>query len=178
MMKVTLIMIAILLLSGCGAASSRQNTDNPNSARSSAQSAKADEPGYEVKIMRKGAEFASYSHSGPRAVALYDGQSFMMFFASNDNKDVLTVAIQGVQEGAYSLPADNGAPKQGEARLDFIDEKELLVLIPDKGELKLEKFTEKQCSGSFTGTGIDIKGVPFSIEGKFSNLTVKDVEEK
>jgi hypothetical protein len=177
-MKVTWILIAVLLLSGCGAASSGQNTGKPNSARSSAQSAKTDAPGYEVKVIRNGAELASYSHTGPRAVALYDGQSFMMFFASNDNKDVLTVAIQGVQEGVYSLPADTGAPKQGEARLELIDEKELLVLIPGKGELKLDKFAENQCSGSFTGTGIDIKGVPFSIEGKFSNVTVKGVAEK
>ena len=176
-MKTTLIVMVALLVTACGTASFGQKEVNRNPSFSSAPGAAAGEAKYEVRVIRNDAELASYDHSGPRAVALHDGQSFEMFFASNDNKKVLTVAIQGANAGSYPLPSHTGAPKQGEARLEFRNDSDPLVLIPIKGELKLETYADKRCSGSFTGVGTDLNGVKFSIEGRFINLTVKNVEE-
>lgn len=173
-MKATLILVASFCFAACGWASTTKQQTTP----SSTQSAATGEPSYEVRVMRNGLELAAYNHTGPRAVGLFDSQSFELFLASNDNQNVLMVGIQGVNVGRYALPADKGAAKPGEARLEFINNKETLVLIPDKGELRLETSSGKHCSGSFTGTGTDLKGLPFTIEGKFSNLTIKDVAER
>ena len=177
-MKVTLIVIAILLLTACSSASSGQQTANQSSTSKAAQGAKTGDARYEVKVMRNGAGLASYSQTGSRPTTLYDGRSMIMFLNSPDDKHILTVSLQAARAGAYPLATEGGAPKQDEARLEFMSENAPVVLIAEKGELKIEEFDEKTCSGTFAGTGTDIKGVKFAIEGSFSNMGVKNVAGK
>lgn len=116
---------------------------------------------------------ASYKQVGARGVgAIFDGKLLQMYLASPDNKHVLTVDIKGTKAGVYPLTTQYEPAKPGEARLNFMTEVPP-VLIPGSGEVKLVEFSEMSCSGSFTGTGTDIKGAKFSIEGSFSNVVVK-----
>jgi len=80
-----------------------------------------------------------------------------------------------VKSVVYPLATQYETAKPGEARLNFMTEGPP-ALIPAKGEVgevNLDEFSETSCSGSFNGTGTDIKGARFEIEGRFSKLVVK-----
>lgn len=131
-----------------------------------------DASGYEVNVTKNGTELAAYKQVGARsASASFDGDLVQIILASPDNQHVLTIDIQAAQAGTYPLAPQYDAPKAGQARLNFLTAAPP-ALIPAVGEVTLSEFTEQFCSGSFTGTGTDIKGDTFSIEGNFSKLVV------
>ncbi len=173
-MKLAVVLIAALLVAVCDQPGS--NTTGVGPASSSANAETQAESGFAVKVTLNGAEFASYRISGPRTLVLNDGGVLTMFLSSNDNKNILTLHIQGTSTGTYPLPAHDGAPKQGEARMELMHDDKPPVRIPTEGEVRLEKFDNNQCSGSFKGTGTDYQGGKFVIEGSFSNLGVKTVD--
>lgn len=159
------------LLTACGSSAPGNSGTNPFSDRSSTQAVKEDSR-WEVKVTKNGVELASYKQVGARGVgAIFDGKLIQMYLASPDNKHVLTVDIQGSKAGVYPLATQYEPAKLGEARLNFMTEAPP-ALIPAKGEVKLDEFSETSCSGSFTGTGTDIKGAKFTIDGTFSKLAV------
>lgn len=171
-----LILFVTFLLTSCGGSAPADGGKNQVSDRSSTQPVKTDDSGWEVRVTKNGAELASYKQVGARGVgAIFDGKLIQMYLASPDNKHVLTVDIQGSKAGFYPLPTQYESAKAGEARLNFMTEGPP-ALIPAKGEVKLDEFNETSCSGSFTGTGTDIKGAKFTIEGSFSKLVVKKHE--
>ena len=173
MKNANLILFMALLLAGCGGSAPADGGTNQGSDRLSTQAVKADDSRWEVNVTRNGAVVASYKQVGARGVgAIFDGKLIQMYLASPDNKNVLTVDIQGARAGVYPLATQYEAAKLGEARLNFMTEAPP-ALIPAKGEVKLDEFSETSCSGSFTGTGTDIKGAKFSIEGSFSKLVAK-----
>ena len=178
-MKSVLMIISTLLLAACGAAPPDQNSATRSPGQLPATSEKAATARFEVKVTRSGQEFASYRQAGERTTVMYDGDSIMVFLGSPDNKQHLTVTLQATKAGAYPLAPEDAAPKQNEAKLEFISENaDPPVLVASKGELKLDKLDEKYCSGSFTGSGTDIRGVMFTLEGSFSNMGVKTIAEK
>jgi hypothetical protein len=178
-MKFVLIMVSTLLLAGCDAASSDHNSATRSPAQSPATAAKTETARFEVKVTKSGQEFASYRQIGERTAVMYDGASVMIFLGSPDNKQHLTVTLEAAKAGAYPLAPEEAAPKQNEAKLEFISENaDPPVLIASKGELNLDKLDDKYCSGSFTGAGTDIRGVMFTLEGSFSNMGVKTIAEK
>jgi len=138
----------------------------------SAQAVEPDDSGYEVKVTKNGAELAAYKRVGARGgSATFAGSLIQIILASPDNQHVLTIDIRAAQAGTYPLAPQYEAPKAGQSRLDFLTVVPP-ALIPAVGEVKLSEFTEQFCSGSFTGTGTDIKGATFSIDGSFSKLVV------
>ncbi len=168
-----LTLVVTFLFTSCGGSAPGNGVTNQVSERSSTQSVKTEDSGWEVKVTKNGAELASYKQVGARGVgAIFDGKLIQMYLASPDNKHVLTIDIQGSKAGVYPLSTQYEAAKAGEARLNFMTEAPPAI-IPAKGEVKLDQFNETSCSGSFTGTGTDIKGARFSIEGSFSKLVVK-----
>ena len=179
-MKSILIMISTLLLAACGAASSDQNSASQRPAQSRATAASTETGSYEVKVTRDGKAVASYSQTVARPTALFDDGSIMIFLGSPDNKHILTVTLQAAMAGAYPLAPEADAPKQNEAKLEFMTEiaDPPMVLIASNGELKMDKFDQKYCSGSFIVAGTDVRGVKFTIEGSFSNIGVKKPAEK
>jgi len=173
----TLVLLVALLHAACGSVSQGGGVvTNQVSERSPTQALKTDDSLYEVKVTKNGDVLATYNQKSSRGVgALFDGKLIQMYLASPDNKHVLMIDIQGSKAGVYPLPTQYEAAKAGEARLNFMTEAPP-ALIPDKGEVKLDEFSETSCSGSFTGTSTDIKGAKFSIEGRFSKLAVKKAE--
>jgi hypothetical protein len=168
-----LILFLTFLFTSCGGTAPADGGKNQVSNRSSTLAVETEDSGWEVKVTKNGAELASYKQVGARGVgAIFDGKLIQMYLASPDNKHVLMIDIQGSKTGFYPLPTQYEAAKAGEARLNFMTEGPP-ALIPAKGEVKLDEFSETSCSGSFTGTGTDIKGAKFTIEGSFSNLVVK-----
>jgi hypothetical protein len=171
-----LILFVTFLFTACGGAAPADGGTNRVSNQSSTQAVKTDDSGWEVKVTKNGADLASYKQVGARGVgAIFDGKLLQMYLASPDNKHVLTIDIEGSKTGVYPLPTQYEAAKPGEARLNFMTEAPP-ALIPGKGEVKLDEFSETSCSGSFTGTGTDINGAKFTIEGSFSKLVVKKHE--
>lgn len=166
-MKLFLVLFSALLLAVCD--------QTPSSSSSKTET--RGEPGFEVKVMLDGAEFAAYRVSGNRTLAMNDSGVLTLFLSSNDNKNILTINIQGTNPGNYPLPSNYDAPKQGQARMELMHDETPPVRIATEGEVKLEKFGNNQCSGSFKGTGTDYQGGKFSIEGSFTNLGVKTVAE-
>jgi hypothetical protein len=168
--------VALLHASCSGVSQGGSVVTNQVLERSPTNAVKTDDAFYEVKVTKNGAELASYKQVGARGVgAIFDGKLIEMYLASPDNKHVLTIDIEGSKTGVYPLPAQYETAKAGEARLNFMTEAPP-ALIPGKGEVKLNEFSETSCSGSFAGTGTDIKGAKFSIEGSFSKLVVKKHE--
>lgn len=172
MTKSNLILLLLTFLcTACGGAVSSLSVTKQ--AAASVQTAKTAASNFEVKVMKNGTELASYQQIGARgASALFDGKAVLLLLASPDNKHVLTIDLQGAKAGDYPLAMQYEPAKPGEARLNFMTEGPP-ALIPATGVVKLDEFNENYCSGSFTSTGTDIKGAPFSIEGKFSKLVVK-----
>lgn len=164
-MKLFLVLISALLLAVCDQTSSSSKTES------------LAESGFEVKVTLNGAEFAAYSVSGNRTLAMNDTGVLTLFLSSNDNKNVLTLEIQGTNTGTYPFPSNDAAPKQGQARMELMHDEKPPVRIATEGAVKLEKFGDNQCSGSFRGTGTDYEGGKFTIEGSFTNLGVKNVAE-
>ena len=171
-MKFAVVLISALLLNTCGQETSNPTTPGNDATSSSKQTEARGDAGYEVRAMLNDAELASYKYSGSKAVALNDGESLTMFLYSNDNKNVLTVTIQGTKAGNYPLRGFE-APKPGEARLELMHDDKPPVRIATNGEVRLDKLANDLCSGSFKGTGTDINGGKFSIEGSFTNMGVK-----
>lgn len=171
-MKFVVVLLAALLLAVCGQTTSSPTTPRNDSTSASKQTEAPQDAGYEVRAMLNGAELASYTYSGSKTVALNDGESLTLFLYSNDNKNVLTLVIQGTKVGNYSLPGSDAAPKPGEARLELLHDDKPPVRIATNGEVRLETLTDNRCSGSFKGTGTDINGGKFSIEGNFTNMMV------
>ena len=167
-MKYQAIMLVTLLFTACGVSvPDSGGGKNQVSDPSSTQAVKTDSSGWEVKVTKNGAELASYKQVGARGVgAIFDGKLIQMYLASPDNRHVLTLDIQGAKAGVYPLATQYEPAKPGEARLNFMTEAPP-ALIPAKGEVKLDEFSETSCSGSFTGTGADIKGAKFTIDGTF-----------
>ena len=174
-MKFAVVLISALLLAACGQMTSNPKDAGVNSKSSSSKTEGREESGFEVKVMLDGAELAAYRVSGARTLALNDGGVLTLFLSSNDNKNHLTLHLQGTNTGTYPLPSNDAPPKQGQAKMEFMHDETPPMRIPTEGEVKLEKFGDNQCSGTFRGTGTDIKGGKFSIEGSFSNLGVKTV---
>src|SRR5712692_7887369 len=171
-----LLLVSLLHASCSGVSQGGGVVTNQVSDGSSTRAVKSEDSGWEVKVTKNGAELASYKQVGARGVgAIFDGKLIQMYLASPDNKHVLTIDIQGSKAGVYPLPTQYETAKAGEARLNFMTEAPP-ALIPGKGEVKLNEFSETSCSGSFAGTGTDIKGANFSIEGSFSKLVVKKHE--
>lgn len=168
-MKFVLVLIAALSLAVCGQTTSTPRTNSTSSAK---QTEAAQDAGYQVRATLNGAELASYNYSGSKNVALNDGEALTLFLYSNDNKNVLTLVIQGTKVGNYALPGNDGTPKPGEARLELMHDDKPPVRIATSGEVRLETLTDNRCSGSFKGTGTDINGGKFSIEGSFTNMGV------
>ncbi len=168
-----LILVVTFLFTACGGSVPADRGTSPVSDRPSTQAVKTEDSHWEVKVTKNGAVLASYMQAGARGVgAIFDGKLIQMYLASPDNKHVLSIDIQGSKAGVYPLPTQYETAKAGEARLNFMTEAPP-ALIPGKGEVKLNEFSETSCSGSFAGTGTDIKGAKFSIEGSFSKLAVK-----
>ena len=171
-MKFAIVLIYALWLAACGQTTSSSTTARNDSTSSSSQTAAREDAGYEVRAMLNGAELASYKYSGSKKVALNDGEALTLFLSSNDNKNIMTLVIQGTKTGTYPLPGNDGAPKPGEARFELMHDETPPVRIATNGEVRLETLTDNRCSGSFKGTGTDINGGKFSIEGSFSNMGV------
>jgi hypothetical protein len=168
-----LIWFMTFLLTACGGASTGNDMTTQGLDPSSTQPVKSDGSGWEVKVTRNGAGLASYKQVGARGVgAIFDGKLVQMYLASPDNRHVLNVDIQASKTGVYPLATQYEPAKTGEARLNFMTEMPP-ALIPAKGEVKLDEFSETSCSGSFIGTGTDIKGAKFTISGNFSKLAIK-----
>jgi hypothetical protein len=141
--------------------------------QSSTPVAQSDGTWYEVKVVRAGSELASYKYVGVREVGVIsNGKAVTMFLNSPDNKNILTVDVRASAAGVYPLADRFGADKPGEARLNFMTDG-APVLAPIIGEVRLDEFSDTSCSGSLSGSGTDIKGTSFSIEGTFSKLRVK-----
>ncbi len=172
-MKLAVVLISTLLLAVCDQTTSKPKDTGVDAKSSSSNTENTEEPGFNVKVMLDGAELAAYRVSGARTLALNDEGVLTLFLSSNDNKNVLTLEIQGTKTGTYPIPSHDGAPKQGEAKMQLLHDDKPPVRIPTAGEVKLDKFGNNLCSGSFKGTGTDIEGGKFSIEGSFSNLGVK-----
>jgi hypothetical protein len=172
-MKLAVLLISALLLATCGETPSNPETTSVEPNSSSTKTEAREDARFEVKVMLNGTELASYKQSGPRIVVLNDGESLTMFLSSPDNKNVLTLVIQGTKAGNYPLPFHDGAPKPGEARLELMHDDKPPVRIATDGEVRLETLTKNLCSGSFKGTGTDINGGKFSIEGSFLNMGVQ-----
>lgn len=172
----SMILFVTILLTACGGGVAPGNGVTNQSDRSSTQAVKTDSSGWQVKVTKNGAELASYKQVGARGVgAIVDGKLIQMYLASPDNRHVLTIDIQGSKAGVYPIATQYEPAKPNEARLDFMTEAPP-ALIPAKGEVRLDEFSETSCSGTFNSTGTDINGAKFSIEGSFSNLVVKKHE--
>ena len=168
-MKLATVLISALCLFACGQTTTTPRTESTSSP---SQTEPRKDAGFEVRVMLNGAELASYNQSGPRTLVLNDEETLTLFLSSEDNKNVLTLVIQGTKAGTYPLPGNDSAPKAGEARLEFMHDETPPVRIATNGEVRLESFTGTLCSGTFKGTGTDINGGKFSIEGRFTNLGI------
>ncbi len=172
------IILVMLLLTACGGSPSSEtgSAQAPAANQAPAQGANTEERYFEVKVLKNGAEFVSYNNVSERdGCALFEGTMIMIQLQSPDNKHLLSLDIRGAEAGSYPVPVQYESAKPGEAALTFTPEV-LPILIPAQGEVKLDTFTADSCSGSFSGSGTDIKGDTFSIEGRFSNLIVMSFE--
>jgi hypothetical protein len=167
-----LIIGMLLLMTACGGSSS----GGTRVEQAPAQAGNTEERSFEVKVLKNGAEFVSYSNVGERSgCALFEGSSILLELQSPDNKHLLMVEIRGGEAGTYPLPVQYESAKSGEAALTFTPEV-MPILIPAEGEVRLDEFTDQSCSGSFSGGGTDIEGDTFSIEGRFSKMIVRSFE--
>ncbi len=170
--SVVALIVMVLFVTACGGSVPGAGVTTQVPEQSPAQAVQSDASGYDVNVTKNGTELAAYQQVGARGGgATFDGNLIQIILASPDNQHVLTIDIQAAQAGTYPLAPQYEAAKPGQSRLNFLTEAPP-ALIPAVGEVKLSEFTEQFCSGSFTGTGTDIEGATFSIEGSFSKLVV------
>lgn len=173
-MKPTCTILITLFLIACGNASIKQTATTQNTNQVVAANANG-EGKFEVKAIRNGAEIANYKAVSARPIALVDDNYLMLMLSSPDNKHHLTIEMPMAKPGTYPFVDQNGGPKVGQARMGLQTESAPLVLNAMQGALKLDAINEKNCSGTFKGTGTDLQGATFTIEGSFTNMPVKTV---
>jgi hypothetical protein len=173
-MKTTLILLIGFLLVACGTTPGEWPATSQSATPSATTNARL-EGKFEVKAVRNGVTIAEYRQTGARPVGLIDGDNLTIMLYSPDDKHILTIESQTVTAGAYPFVDQNGGPQQGQARMDLMTPAAPVVLIANGGELRLDEVSEKSCSGSFKGTGTDVKGGTFSVVGSFSKMLLRRV---
>ena len=173
-MNKMLLLLAVLLLTACGAAPD-QVPSSDSSKQTRGETASGQPSGVDVKVTRNNKTLTAFRSAGDNTGinALLAGDELSIEITSPDQKWSLTITVPRAKEGAYRL-----APirENGKAMIGLAGGDDMMMVVANAGELKLDELSESYCSGSFTGTGRDSTGNKYTYEGKFSKVRARRQE--